>query len=317
MAKPGMDYQELVGSIESAFDPGAEVIVGEWVEGPDGRRDCDVSIRGTRDGKAYFAFAECKDWQRPVGIGEVDALDSKRRDLNADIVALYSNSGFTARAVQKARRIGINTFSAVASGDRRSRVRVNMLAYGRLVRPTNLLEQVIEPPGQDLPISGGLGMADFRFEGEPVHNWVVDQLETLIPEHIRDFEQSSHMIVQHQFDRTLTLDLGGGPFSVIGMQLQVDLSLEWRAKVLKVEADLGRFDAQTGLLWVPAGVPMTFRGMDDVGWEPVEEPTEEEKETGNIGRILLRAYLGAKFIRASGGAPDLTKHVVGMNLSIL
>lgn len=58
VAKAGMDYQELVGSIEAAFDRGAEVMVGEWVEGPEGRRDCDVSIRGTRDGIAYFAFAE-------------------------------------------------------------------------------------------------------------------------------------------------------------------------------------------------------------------------------------------------------------------
>jgi hypothetical protein len=312
-----MDYQELVGSIESAFDPGAEVTVGEWVEGPDGRRDCDVSIRGTREGKAYFAFVECKDWRRPVGIGEVDALDSKRRDLGAEVVALYSNSGFTVPAVQKARRIGINTFSAVASGDHRSRVRVNTLVYGRLVRSTNLLEQVIEPPGQDLPIPSGLGPADFRFEGESIHNWVVDQLEMLIAQHAREFEQSSRMVVQYQFDRVLTLDLGGAPFPVIGMRLELDLSLEWRAKVLEVEAYLGRFDAQTGLLWVPADVTMTFQGTDETDWEPVEEPTEEEKEASNVGRILLRAYLGTEFIRASGDAPDLTKHIVGMNLSVL
>ena len=105
-----MDYQELVGTIESAFDSGAEVRVGEWIEGPDGNRDCDVSIRGTREGVPYFAFAECKDWKRRVGIETVDALDSKRKDLNSDLTALYSNSGFSAHAVQKAKRAGINTF---------------------------------------------------------------------------------------------------------------------------------------------------------------------------------------------------------------
>ena len=60
LAKAGMDYQELVGKIEAAFDPGADVRVGEWMESPDGSRDCDVSIRGTRDGAPFFAFAECK-----------------------------------------------------------------------------------------------------------------------------------------------------------------------------------------------------------------------------------------------------------------
>lgn len=246
----------------------------------------------------------------------MDALDSKRRDLGADIVALYSNSGFTARAVQKARRVGINTFSAVASGDRRSRARVNTLVYGRLVRPINVLEQTIEPPGQDLPVPEGVKPDTFRFEGEPIHNWVVDQLTTLMSEHIREFKQASHMVVQYQFDRLLTLDVAGMPFPVIGMQLQLDTSLEWMAKVLEIEADLGRFDAQTGLLWVPAGATMTFWGMDDTGWESVEEPTQEERTTGNVGQILLHAYLGAQFMRASGGTPNLTKHVADMKVSI-
>jgi hypothetical protein len=68
------------------------------MEGPDGKRDCDVSVRGMRQGVPYFALVECKDWkkEKPVGIGVVDALDSKRRDLNADLAVIYSNSGFTA-----------------------------------------------------------------------------------------------------------------------------------------------------------------------------------------------------------------------------
>jgi Restriction endonuclease len=152
-----MDYQDLVAVIESAFDPGADVRVSEWVEGPDGKRDCDVSVRGTRQGVPYFALVECKDWKKRVGIGVVDALDSKRGDLKADLVAIYSNSGFTAPAVQKASRVNINTFTAFATGDSRSRARGNTLAYGRGIKVANLIEQVIEPMGQDLPVPEGLG----------------------------------------------------------------------------------------------------------------------------------------------------------------
>ena len=48
MAKRGSEYEQIVGSIRRALDPGATVEVGKWVKGPDGRRDRDVRVRGTR-----------------------------------------------------------------------------------------------------------------------------------------------------------------------------------------------------------------------------------------------------------------------------
>jgi hypothetical protein len=37
LVKRGMDYQDLVAAIESAFDPGADVRVSEWMDGRTGR----------------------------------------------------------------------------------------------------------------------------------------------------------------------------------------------------------------------------------------------------------------------------------------
>ena len=37
MAKLGDAYQEIVGAVQRALDPGSRVDVGVWVEGPDGR----------------------------------------------------------------------------------------------------------------------------------------------------------------------------------------------------------------------------------------------------------------------------------------
>ncbi len=65
--KLGDAYQDLVGEIQRALDPGASVDVGIWVEGPDGRRDCDVRVRGTVNGATRFILIECKDWAAPVG----------------------------------------------------------------------------------------------------------------------------------------------------------------------------------------------------------------------------------------------------------
>lgn len=61
---------------------------------------------------------------------------------------------------------------------------------------------------------------------------------------------------------------------------------------------------------------MTFWGLDDTGWEPVDEPTPPEVQNGEGVRISVWARLQAGLIRATGGVPDLTKHVAGMSLTI-
>lgn len=86
------------------------------MDGPDGRRDLDVAIRPNGGGSALLAVIECKDWNRPIGIGFIDALNSKRRDIGAPVAMICSNSGFTADALRKAARVGN---SSIGSIDRR------------------------------------------------------------------------------------------------------------------------------------------------------------------------------------------------------
>ena len=74
MTNPGDDYQDIVGAIRRALDPGAQVDVGAWVDGPDGQRDMDVAVRGTAHGKPQSILIECKDWRDRVGIAVIDAL---------------------------------------------------------------------------------------------------------------------------------------------------------------------------------------------------------------------------------------------------
>jgi hypothetical protein len=163
MPKKGSCYQALVAKVEAALDPDAEVTAGDWIEGPDGRRDRDVSIQGTHEGAPYLVLIECKDWKKRVGIAAVDALESKRRDLEVDLAMIYSNSGFTGPAIKKADRVGINLLMAVAGDDARIRPRAQMLAYGRMVDVTNLNEQTIQPSGQDLPIPPGVTMENILY----------------------------------------------------------------------------------------------------------------------------------------------------------
>ena len=131
MAKAGSIYEKLVADIMSTMSPGASVQYGQWTEGPDGRRDLDVEISGTIHGEDQFVVIECKDWKEAVGIGVVDALDSKRRDINADYALICSNSGFTPPALRKAKRVGIGMVAALKSGDESIKVVIEEEIYTR------------------------------------------------------------------------------------------------------------------------------------------------------------------------------------------
>lgn len=170
MTKLGDDYQELVGAVEKALDPGATVRVGVWVIGPDGRRDLDVEVRGTIEGRPHFIQIECKDWAEPVGIAVVDALDSKRGDFGADRAIIYSNSGFTEPAMKKAVRLDIGMASALKAGDNR----VKIVVHKELVAKRLSVDQVrvvLHPPtntGTSLP--DGWTLAELAYDGLPVQN---------------------------------------------------------------------------------------------------------------------------------------------------
>jgi hypothetical protein len=129
----GDAYQNAVASVAESIDPSADVEVGAWTNGPDGRRDLDVVIRPKPAGSAPLVVIECKDWNRPIGIAFIDALDSKRRDIGASIAMICSNSGFTTDALRKAARVGIPALAALIEGDNRIRVVVRNQIYTPII----------------------------------------------------------------------------------------------------------------------------------------------------------------------------------------
>jgi len=91
---------EIVGAVQEAMDPGANVTTGDWIKTRYGRRDRDVYVVGTINGTSRTVLIECKDWTDPVGIDVVEQLETKRRhSVKADVAIICSNSGFTRPAI--------------------------------------------------------------------------------------------------------------------------------------------------------------------------------------------------------------------------
>ena len=125
--KLGKEFQLVVADVVREMDPNATVREGEWVVGPDGRRDLDVVVEGTVAGVVRRVQIECKDYSnegRPIGIALIDALDSKHRDLKMDVSMMCSNGGFTDDAIRKAKRLGIGLVGVLRTKDPRIRYRV-------------------------------------------------------------------------------------------------------------------------------------------------------------------------------------------------
>jgi hypothetical protein len=97
MAKLGKLYEKAVAAVMAACAPKAQVSQGRWISGPDGRRELDVLIENPGP-PLLKVLVECKDFDPrttgPVGIGYVDAIDSKRRDLSATHAIICSHAGF-------------------------------------------------------------------------------------------------------------------------------------------------------------------------------------------------------------------------------
>jgi hypothetical protein len=127
---------------------------GEWVVGPDGRRELDVFVEGTVDGVPRRVLVECKDFNPrttgPVGIGFVDALESKGRDLIVDVSFICSNAGFTADAVRKAKRVGIGLIGVLEEKDQRIRFQVREEIYIRRVKVEALTIGLVAEPAANL-----------------------------------------------------------------------------------------------------------------------------------------------------------------------
>lgn len=62
--------------------------------------------------------------KRRIGIAVIDAADSKRRDLAADVTLICSNAGFSKDAMRKAGRVGIGLIGVMKEPDPRIRYRV-------------------------------------------------------------------------------------------------------------------------------------------------------------------------------------------------
>jgi hypothetical protein len=184
---------------------------------------------------------ECKDWNKPIGIAFIDALDSKRRDIGASAAMICSNSGFTADALRKAARVGIPTLAALIKGDKRIRVVVREQIYTRIVEyvhhsPSFHYARLSEEARSAL--SGAHYTREWTYQGKSVEAWVADKLLRVAGV----ATQSRSFLARFKFRHSVQLDFRGIAVEVIGIDIRAALTVQWMTQVAEIGASQGMYD---------------------------------------------------------------------------
>ena len=283
MSKLGDEYQALVGAVREALDPEASVRVGVWVVGPDGKRDLDVEVRGTFEGKNRFVLIECKDWASPVGIAVVDALDSKRRDLIADEAVIYSNSGFTEPALRKATRLEIGMASALKAGDSRVRIVIHKELVAKRLSVDMIRTTVYPQPSTDLRVPDAWQLSELTFDEIPVQNWLAPLINNLL----RDHEPTGKWQYTCTFHQSTSWAYAGNRIAVAALRMDLDCTRSWVSQTVREDVTLGMYDHIRRRVSIPDKQGYFLGTIDQEAWKPyVGEPHEPALEPNSFALRL-------------------------------
>jgi len=312
MAKAGSAYNELASRMAEALEPQATVRMGQWVEGPDGKREVDVEVRGSADGKPFFLLVERKDWKQPVDIEEIDKLDSKRRDLSADRVMICSNSGFTRKALRKASRLEIGAVSVVANGNQLVKLKVMREYFAKAISADHWYLNVFPTDSSVANLPAVWNPTDLFFEGQPVVNWLHKISEKLLREH----EGATGIIATFAFSRELAFSLQGAAVTLRGLQLNIDCSRKWVAQTVQEDVTIGYFDWVRQRMTVPAKEHWTLGPIDRLAWKEIEVEPGGYDEDLEPGTLRLEMTLLRPIAQLDGlPAPDLDSFVGEMRVT--
>ncbi|MCH8905855.1 MAG: restriction endonuclease [Candidatus Heimdallarchaeota archaeon] len=250
------------------------------MQGPDGRLDMDVSVRGQIDGKDYLAVIECKHFNVKssgrVGRAYIDALDSKRFDLGAQVAIICSDSGFTRGALSKAKRKGIGLISILRKDDDAVKIIIEQEIYLRTIRFKDLQFSY----GYD-KISGGSQLSmkhnELRYKGLSLDAWLAHRA-TLVARMNPDVTEQ--LRATFQFVKPIHFDFQEKGIILKSAAVVFSYETEWRVQTIQLDASMGLYDYVRGKMRLAPTKNQYI--LKHVAWEEAA-PTKPPKSPSSSG----------------------------------
>jgi len=111
--KKGKEYELLIEDLYKQLAPNAKIIQDDFILGRNSntKRQIDVSIRFQNMGINYLTIVQAKDYSRPADIKVVDEFKSVIEDTLANKGILICSKGFTKKAKEYGKKVGIELLS--------------------------------------------------------------------------------------------------------------------------------------------------------------------------------------------------------------
>ena len=284
----------------AALDHGSAVTTEQWITGPDGARDMDVEVRGTLNGVPHFILVECKDHARPIGIGFVDAFESKIRDLTPDRAIMFSNSGFTRDALKKANRVELEMASAMKAKDQAVKIEVHRELIARRLTLTFGTTFLVPFDGCPHEIEENWKIQDLLFDGLPVMHWISGKMKLVASKH----EAANKIRFLCTFRNEPRWLYHGQALSVGGLKFDFDIKKDWVAQTAKVDVSLGYYDHLKKRVVVPDQQWYALGFIVKDGWEETDRHWEDGEMKPNTFRLNM-TLIESDLPTASGVFPKV------------
>ena len=294
----GKPFQDFVASVAQAMDPSATVKAGQWVKGPDGRRDMDVLVEGSVDNRPFRVIIECKDYDPnttgKVGIAFVDAIDSKRHDLRVDAAVICSNSGFSQDAIHKAKRKRIGLISVLKAGDARVKAIIEEEIYTRQIAVGTY----------NVTFHGTYTRVDrleeITYQGLPVLHWLMHKVLLIVAGN--PLAGHNNLVTTFRLLTPTEMLFGTNPGTVTQIDVRFPVETRWFSQIVTLDASLGMYDYVRGRVRLASGERQyTIKGVDIHDGTPIDFVPDRSE----LGAGLLPGELDLDLMLVNGIAiPD-------------
>jgi hypothetical protein len=266
-------YRELVATVIHSFEPKADIKVGSWVQGPDGARNIDIEVRSVVDGKYKLMAIEVVDLpgDRKVGVETIDAIDSKRADLQADIAVVCSNTGFDAIAIRKAKRKRIGLISVLRQGDPRVKALIEEELYLRKVHLGSMqFNYAGDNPPPDWPPNLEIQIHDLQYQGKSVDAWLQQRAAIFVASQP---ELSQPMTLKFDLKTATEFEIKNHRVYFHSLSITFYSRTQWLSQVVRFDALTGIYDYLRGRVRLAGGKnSYMIHGVDFDSATPLSTP---------------------------------------------
>lgn len=112
MVNSGKPFEQLCYDlfIESTISEEKTEVLGPrcFLDGHDGKREFDIVLKTQIAGLTLLTVIECRDFKKKIDVTHLDGFISKMQDVNANKGVIISRKGFSKKALNKGRRLGLD-----------------------------------------------------------------------------------------------------------------------------------------------------------------------------------------------------------------